>query len=427
MRLTVIGVENTLPSEGPDECRSFLRACLVNHTLRLGVSLWFALAVAITIKVLVTSSGHSLYSTFELGARNWWSRLPVYGEGWFRYSPTFALLVSPFAALPTKLGNVLWNLLNVGVMLLAVRQLVRYLLPGDWSYRREGLLLSLCLIATIRPVWSSQSHPLTAAMVFLATAAIVRQYWWRAAFFFSLAIYIKLAPVAIAMLFVGLYPKRFGVPLLCMMVAFALMPFLTAPPEYVLTQYQGWYEHITGTHARRWSSFRDAWMLWELTGTAVHLTAYRVLQTTAGLGIAGWCLLQHRRGHSLASLATLTLSMGGAYILVFGPAVEFVQYVILGPLLGWAVLDCFSRRVDRPIISLLFVAIMVCGAGAVERSLERILGTHAVIGISTLGVLCFMVWLDRHALRMRAVSSEESVFDSSTGERLPQPVLRKAA
>ena len=394
--------QNLLSSDGLDGRESFLHASRVNHFLRLGVSLWIALAVAITIKVLVVSHAHSLYPTFELGSRNWWSRLPIYERSSFRYSPTFAIILSPFAMLPTKFGNVFWNFLNVGVLFVAIRQMIQYLLPGRWTYSREGLLLSLAIVAAVRPVWSSQSHLLTAAMVFLAVVAIARQHWWKAALFFSLAIYVKMAPLAIAMLFVGLYPKRFGPPLLCLMGALALVPFLTASPDYVIAQYQGWCEHILGTHARRWTSFRDVWILWELSGWTIDVTHYRVVQTVAGLGVALWCFFQRRRGHSDAVLATLTLAMGAAYILVLGPAVEFVQYVVLGPLLAWAVMDCFDRRVDRVIISLLFTATMVCGFGAVERSLEKLTGIHAVVGISTLGVLCFMLWLERHARRISA-------------------------
>jgi len=79
------------------------------------------------------------------GARHWWADKPLYisyqqaeNIDAFRYSPTFAVALTPFYLLPGCLGAIAWGVGNIALLFWALHVLVRDVLPGQWPPRREG-------------------------------------------------------------------------------------------------------------------------------------------------------------------------------------------------------------------------------------------------------------------------------------------------
>ena len=120
-----------------------------------------------------------------------------------------------------------------------------------------------------------------------------------------------------------------------------MLPFATKAPDVVLTDYRDWLVHLFGSSSERWPGFRDAWTVWLATrhllfGDALVLDEpmgqpllYRLLQVSTGLGVLAWCLWQQRRGIEARTLVALTLAMGLAWLMLFGPAVEHATYAFL--------------------------------------------------------------------------------------------------
>ncbi|GMU24631.1 MAG: hypothetical protein AMXMBFR13_47050 [Phycisphaerae bacterium] len=323
------------------------------------LGLWIVLAIAASIKTLAAPEVHTVFPKFIAGAVHWWAGEPLYAEyeglGDFRYSPTFALLMTPFAVLGLRLGGVIWSLVNIGAYVWGIRRLARDVLPGEWPPAREAALLLLAMPGAVRSLWSAQSNMLVAGCFMLAAAAVVRRGWWRAAVPLALAFYLKLSPIAVALLFAAIYPRGLGGPLLVALAVGALLPLFTRPPAYSWDQYVGWVHYLADTAGKRWPSFRDARTLWELLADAPAPLTYAALQVTTGLGVLAWCLWQQRRlsplreltqlppsGDYQRYLTTLTLVIGVAYLILFGPAVEFQTYAVLAPLSAWAILEAFA-------------------------------------------------------------------------------------
>jgi len=233
--------------------------------LRRGMALWIVLTVAVTVKTLVQGDHHSVYKIFAVASQNWWADLSLYqwneGVDVYRYSPTFAVAFTPFAVLPSRLGNILWNLGSLFLLLWSLRLLVRHVLPGEWTPWREGLFLGLAALISMAMIWVAQSNTLVIALIAFSAVAIVRQRWWMASCLMALPVFIKLWPMALVLLLMACWPRqltwRFPVP----MAVLTAVPFLTRPLNTVWQQYYSWYICLTRFQQGRYPGYRDAWTI----------------------------------------------------------------------------------------------------------------------------------------------------------------------
>src|SRR5262245_38859877 len=171
------------------------RSLQAKRWLRSAVLAWTVFAVALVVKILVQGLDHSLYGDFVIGPRRWWADLPMYDTLAYYYSPTFAVLFTPFAILPDWLGQTIWGLTSVGLFLWSLRVFYRDLLPKHWPWQAEPIFLTLVLAASARGMWSLQSNAMLMAGILCGAAALVHRKWWRAAFLLAAPVHIKLWPI----------------------------------------------------------------------------------------------------------------------------------------------------------------------------------------------------------------------------------------
>jgi alpha-1,2-mannosyltransferase len=156
----------------PASTKRWLQAALV---------LWGLLAVAASVKMIVDPRTHTVYTTFAGAAHDWWSGRSLYTGREYFYSPAFAAAMSPFAILPDWLGGAAWAWVSCGLLVYALREFYRTILPRSWPAAAEGQFLLLALIGTVCCIWSGQSNAILIAMVLLAAVEVARRRWWRAA------------------------------------------------------------------------------------------------------------------------------------------------------------------------------------------------------------------------------------------------------
>src|SRR4051794_16519613 len=101
---------------------------------RVAVLVWGALALGLAVHGGMYPWTHSVYDIYARAGRNWWAGHDLYvgGRDYYRYSPLFAALVSPFALLADQWGTPLWkagNMVFYGFSL--------------WTWARRGLPVRL--------------------------------------------------------------------------------------------------------------------------------------------------------------------------------------------------------------------------------------------------------------------------------------------
>jgi len=192
---------------------------------------------------------------------------------YFKYSPSFALLFAPFAALPFAVGLFLWNVVNALALFFALR----LLLPRD----KAAIAQALVFLPTLRSMQSSQSNALMAALIIFAFVCYERGWLWRAGIAVGLGAVTKIFPLA-ALIFA--LPRRDRVravliSILAIVVLLAL-PLLVVSPHELVAQYQSWSALEKTETIQLGSSvmglFRDAglgWPAWpiQLAGCAILL------------------------------------------------------------------------------------------------------------------------------------------------------------
>ncbi len=315
--------------------------------LRRASLLWVALAVAATGKTLIQGRDHFVYPVFAEASRHWWADQSLYapyeGLDYYVYSPTMAVALTPLAVLPDRLGGILWNLLSIGLLYWAMRVLVRCVLPGEWSARREAALLALVWVNSVRGVWSGHSNALLLALAVFGLAAVARRRWWRAAALLALPVYIKIWPLALVMLLMAIWPRQLVGRFCAVAAGLAAVPFLTRPWQTVLWQYREWYVGVTQMTAGRRPTLRDFWRAWEVGLGPVGPQVMLAVQLATAAAVLGWCLWQARRGSAGRGLLASVFAAWLGWQLLFGPGSERLTYLILAPAASWAVLESFAQ------------------------------------------------------------------------------------
>jgi hypothetical protein len=174
-------------------------------------------------------------------------------------------------------------------------------------------------------------------------------------------------------------------------LAGAVIPFLTRWPTTVIDQYRGWIAFLQSMSRDVVGSYRDLWTIVRLLDWPISVGAYRAIQLVTGLAVLVWTLRLRGRRLDVRGQLTLTLAMGSAWLLILGPAVEYNTYVVLAPTAAWAVMTAFEQRQGRSLAAAAFAMTMVLGAGAVERMLEALQPVPLLV--LPVGTMLFVMWL----------------------------------
>lgn len=366
-------------------------------------ALCLALALAAVAKCLIAPEKHTVYPRFVAGALDWWAGWPLFApdaeRGMFRYSPAFAVAMTPLALLDLRTGGALWALLNLGCYWLGLRRFAQGVLGHVRGGPAEAAFLLLALPGATRSLWNGQSHPLVSGLMLLAAAALADERRWRAAAGFAAAGAAKLAPLFVGAVLIVCRPALL-VPALCCTALVAALPFAFQSPAYVWEQYAAWFDHLGRTAAQRWPSFRDAWTVWATLAGSVPVVGYRIAQALTGLLVVLACRrvaqrTARRDAPPLRDALPPVLGLSLGWLMLFGPAVEFQTFVWLTPLAAWAALDACQRRRGRRFAVTAYVLTTFLGYGAIERALTPL--TPLAPLLLPAGVVLLLVWIIAYA------------------------------
>jgi hypothetical protein len=389
-------------------CSRPAAAGLTRTALLLALGLWLAVGAAAGARTLVSPRRHTVFPVFAAGATHWWADRSLYAPypdlDHFRYPPAFALAVTPFGALGLRAGGILWTWFGMAVYGAGLWRFARDVLPRGWTQARTAAFLALAVLLALRGLWNAQSNALAVGLLLLAASHLVRRRWWPAAGLLAASLSIKLTPLPPALLLCALWPRRLAPRFALALAVAALVPFLTRPPEVVLEQYAEWVIYLGQSGSARWDGFRDGWTAWVvvrhlLQGRAglpplrepIDSAGYPALQLLSAAGTLAWCLWQRARGAGPRWLVQVTLGMGMAWLMLFGPAVEHATYAFLAPPLAWAAVERGAWRRGRwlPVAAVVLVAVL--GWGALTRPLQGI--TPLVLACLPTGSALFACWL----------------------------------
>lgn len=355
--------------------------CFAEHYQPAGVN-WFA--------------GHELYQT---------------AADTCRYSPLVHAFLVPFSILPEPWGMMLWRLFEGLSFIAAMHWWLRAVCPESWTGGQRAWVLVLAIPLAIGSLNNGQSNVFMMAGILAGVAAVSERRWNLGAVMLASACFLKIYPIAMAMLLIAMFPRQFAWRLAAALGAGLLLPFVLQDPEYVWRQYGRWFGNLEGDDRSNWNlyeAYRDVWMLTRISGWTISLSTYRLIQVGVG-GILGLlCFRMRFRGEIGRDQLNLALGLGCCWMTAFGPATESPTYILLNATLAWLLVKCWDGETSRwtrlpaTISALLF---FIAGIAVTTPFGRRVLvlGPQPIAALLILATLVPLAWSTRAQTETTAV------------------------
>lgn len=190
-----------------------------------------------------------------IGNKDLYQLYPNEHFDYYKYSPTFSLLMAPLAYLPDLLGLFLWNLLNVLVLFLAL-----WKLPLQ-NNRTRIFMLGIILIELITSIQNAQSNALIAGLIIFAFIFLEKKKVALASLFIVLCVFIKIFGIVAFAIFL-FYPDKLkaiaytiGWTLLLL-----VLPLLVISTDQLLFLYRSWGDLLSYDHSVSYGLSTAGWL-----------------------------------------------------------------------------------------------------------------------------------------------------------------------
>jgi hypothetical protein len=189
-----------------------------------------------------------------LHAQNLYTIYPAEQWDLFKYSPTFALLMAPFAHMPDVVGLCIWNLINSLVLFFAIRMLPLGTRPKSW-------ILCFIIIELLTSLQNAQSNALMAGLVIAALGCMQKGKVQWATLWLVLATLIKVYG-GIGFYLFFFYPQkgRFILYSILWTCIFAALPLLVTPFKTLIWQYHNWAAMLSADQSASYGLSVMGWL-----------------------------------------------------------------------------------------------------------------------------------------------------------------------
>lgn len=311
---------------------------------------WAALVLALCVRSAIYPRIHSLYPVYAQAGASWLAERDCYTSDadQYRYSPLVSCFFAPCSMLPDWLGGVLWRLLSIGLCAIAFHYYIQCAWPGPTvDPRTRAALWFLLLPLSVESMNNGQANVIVLAGLLGGAAAVSHQRWNLAAACLACAFFFKIYPLALGLLLAAAFPRKLGVPLVMAVAIGLAVPFFHLNPSYVSDQYASWLSFVAGDNRLDWKmgdGYRDAHLLVRFFFGAVSLPVARAIQLApaAALGLLAWRGGRLRRPNK--DLVHDLFCLGCCWMVLFGPSTESATYILLAPVLSFALVEAWRRQ-----------------------------------------------------------------------------------
>lgn len=228
-----------------DRCKAFFsRPFWSDH--RTLLALWLLLPIIGGLVKINKCNNFLIFRYVFWHAWNGTSLYAPYPEEYHdvnHYGPFFSVVVAPFAVLPQYLGVLLWVIALSMFLYVAIRK-------SQFTKFQQIFILWFCAHELLTAIFMQQFNIAIAAVILLSYYCIEKEQDFWAAFFIMLGTFVKLyGIVGLAFFFFSRHKGRLVLSLVFWAVVMFAAPMVFHGPDYLIGQYQEWYESLSSKNA----------------------------------------------------------------------------------------------------------------------------------------------------------------------------------
>ena len=286
--------------------------------------LWLLLPV---IATLLKLSKHNNFLIFRYVYWHTIEQLPLYvayDEYWDtnHYGPFFSLVIAPFAMLPVRWGLFFWLIVLSLSLYYAIRKL-------PFPDRKRIFLYWFCAHELLTALFMSQFNIAIAAIIVATFYCIEKEKDIWAACFIMLGTFVKLyGIVGLAFFFFSKHKVKFLLALLGWALVMFVAPMAISSPDYIISQYVGWWDSLSAKNAENIFSGGQnislLGMVRKISGCASYSDLWLILGGLIIFGLPYLRIAQYKyKAFRYALLASVLLFVG-----LFSTGSESSTYII---------------------------------------------------------------------------------------------------
>jgi hypothetical protein len=211
---------------------------------KIAATVWFGL-VAVALLNAVKGDAYNNFIIFKQSYFHLKNNTNLYLEyineykDHYYYSPSFAVLVMPFAYLPNLIAPFAWGFFDAGILYYAIRKL-----PIKAKYQNFILLLSANEMMNASS--NLQSNGIMAATIILSFVLIINQKESASAKMMLLGFFIKLYSITgLAFFFFSKQKIKFVLYFIFWAIVIMCLPLLVTSPANLLQCYRDWFAALS--------------------------------------------------------------------------------------------------------------------------------------------------------------------------------------
>ena len=288
------------------------------------LGLWLLLPV---IATLLKLSKHNNFLIFRYVYWHTIEQLPLYvayDEYWDtnHYGPFFSLVIAPFAMLPVRWGLFFWLIVLSLSLYYAIRKL-------PFPDRKRIFLYWFCAHELLTALFMSQFNIAIAAIIVATFYCIEKEKDIWAACFIMLGTFVKLyGIVGLAFFFFSKHKVKFLLALLGWALVMFVAPMAISSPDYIISQYVGWWDSLSAKNAENIFSGGQnislLGMVRKISGCASYSDLWLILGGLIIFGLPYLRIAQYKyKAFRYALLASVLL-----FVVFFSTGSESSTYII---------------------------------------------------------------------------------------------------
>ncbi len=295
----------------------------------------------------------------------------------YKYSPTFAVFMLPYAYLPALPGLILWNLTNILLLYFAIKWLP-YI-----DDKSKKIMLWFIVPELLLSAQSSQSNGIIAALFLLAYSAFEKNKIVSAVLCIGIATCIKPYAAILGFMFL-FYPGKLRFVLSSITIALILLALPLAITSFanVQSQYKSWFNMMSMDFSNS-TGLSVMALVNDITGSSINKNIIMALGTLITFSTVFFYRIHNAPYFRVSFVALLLL-----WVVIFNHKSESPTFII--PIVGVA-LWYFSREYNPLNLTLLLLVLVFSQLSSSDIFPAYI--RHEIFEKIHIKVIpCFLVW-----------------------------------